>query len=81
MTLDTSGYVGIGTSPTVPLQLAKAGVQLVGNWYSVADFRDASVNKGIDLGYDNTSQTSIIAATSNSAYSNLAFWNYGPSGW
>jgi hypothetical protein len=71
------GNVGIGvTSPAEPLTLHVNGTAVTGNWVSLANFRDATPNKGIDLGYDSSSQTGIIASESSSANSALAFWTY-----
>ena len=85
MRLDTSGNVGIGTSsPVSPLSIYKAGTQVGATTaYTVANFEDATPNKGVSLGYDSGSQTGVIIANTNSASSNLAFWTYqsGGTGW
>ena len=82
MTLDASGNLGIGTtSPGVPFEVKKNGVVATGNWYNIAKIFDASGNKGLQLGYDNTSQTTILAASTSSAASNMAFYTYSGSAW
>jgi hypothetical protein len=80
--LRDSGNVGIGTSsPTFPLTVNKTGIVATGNAYNIAQFRDASADKGVDLGYDNTSQTGIILSGTTGTASNLAFWTYTGSAW
>lgn len=81
----TSTGLGIGTtSPSVPLDVNKTGIQIGSTTgYVVSHFRDATPNKGIALGYDSASQTGIIIPDTNSASSNLAFWTYDAAltGW
>jgi hypothetical protein len=76
-----SGNVGIGNSTArSPLDVTKTGYQVTGNWYEISRFVDGSSNKGFSFGYDNSSQTSLIAAHSNGPDSNISFWTYN-SAW
>jgi hypothetical protein len=82
--LVVEGNVGVGVTPGNPLDVTKTGIQIGSTTaYSVARFRDATPNKGVSLGYDSGSQTSIVLAQTASASSNLAFWTFesGGSGW
>jgi hypothetical protein len=78
-----SGYmsIGAGTSPTYPIVLKKDGVLASGNWYNLASFTNAAQTKGVNLGYDNSSQTGIIGSHSSGTATNLAFWIWDGSGW
>jgi hypothetical protein len=80
VTVDTSQNVGIGTtSPNVPLHITKAGVDSSVGFYSISKILDASGNKGLQIGYDNATQTTTLVASTTSAQSSLAFWTYGAS--
>src|SRR5258708_7445679 len=82
MTIDKNGNVGSGTSsPTNPFTLNKPGTSIIGNWYNLGAFIEPTNNKGIHLGYDNSSQTGLILSGSNGPASNLAFWTYNGSAW
>lgn len=82
MRLDPNGYLGIGTTaPGNPLTVNKAGAAASGTWVNVAGFQDATPNKGVMLGYDTASQTAVIASSTSSSASNLAFWTYNGSAW
>jgi hypothetical protein len=84
MTLTQGGNLGIGAfgTGTYPLSVNRNGVPFVGNYYQVAEFRDVTPNKGIGMGYDSSSQTGIIAGSSNGPSSNIAFWNWDQTnGW
>ena len=77
----TSTGLGIGTSsPAAPLTVNKTGYAYSGNAYLTGIFVDGSGNKGVALGYDNTSQTGIIYPYTTSAASSLSFWTYPGSG-
>ena len=79
--IDTSGNLGIGTtSPSAPLVVNKTGWAYSGNAYLTGVFTDGSGNKGVAVGYDNTSQTGIIYPFTTSAASSLSFWTYPGSG-
>ncbi len=80
--LSVLGNVSLGTSTTtLPLAVNKAGTAESGTWVGVADFRDATPNKGVNIGYDTASQTGVITAMTNAAASNLAFWTYSGAAW
>jgi hypothetical protein len=84
MRLDTAGNLGIGASPSYPLDVVKNGVQVGSTTaYLITRFSDATPNKGIHLGYDSGSQTGIVLSASSAASSNLAFWNFDSvsTGW
>jgi hypothetical protein len=82
MRLDSSGRLGLGTSsPRSNFDISKDGVVAAGNWYNLSHITDASGNKGFQLGYDNTSQTSILAASTTGTASNLQFYTYSGSAW
>src|SRR5258706_86210 len=82
MTIDKNGNLGIGTtSPTNPFTLNKPGASIIGNWYNLGAFIEPTNNKGIHLGYDNSSQTGLIISGSNGPASNLAFWTFNGSAW
>ena len=82
MTLNASGNLSIGTTTSqAPLQIAKDGIASGAGWTSVLKATDSANNKGIDFGYDASSQTSIIVANTASTASNLAFWTYTGSAW
>src|SRR6266478_5635751 len=82
MTIDKNGNLGIGTtSPTNPFTLNRPGASIIGNWYNLGAFIEPTNNKGIHLGYDNSSQTGLIISGSNGPASNLAFWTYNGSAW
>jgi hypothetical protein len=72
----TSGNVGIGTlGPVYPLNILKDGTQVgTTNYYILANLRSGNSTKGVSLGYDSSSQTSILG--SDNANSNLAFWTH-----
>jgi trimeric autotransporter adhesin len=74
--------VGIGTNtPSVPFEVKKTGVVAAGNWYNIAKIYDASGNKGLQLGYDNTSQTTILAASTTGTASNMEIYTFDGSSW
>jgi hypothetical protein len=79
--LTAGGNLGIGTStPSAPLVVNKNGWAYSGNATLTGVFVDGSGNKGVALGYDNTSQTGIIYPFTTSAASSLSFWTYPGSG-
>ncbi len=76
------GNVGIGTAnPTNPFTLNRPGASIIGNWYNLGAFIEPTNNKGIHLGYDNSSQTGLVISGSNGPASNLAFWTWNGSDW
>jgi hypothetical protein len=78
---DASGNVGIGnSSPSLPLSISKNGVNSGAGWYSISETLDASRNKGLVVGYDNSAQTTILLSNTTAASSNMAFWTYQSSG-
>ena len=80
--INSSGQVGLGSSsPRSNFDISKDGVVAAGNWYNLSHITDASGNKGFQLGYDNTSQTSILAASTTGTASNLQFYTYSGSAW
>src|SRR5258708_5371695 len=82
MTIDKNGNCGIGTTSTTnPFTLNKPGTSIIGNWYNLGSFIEPTNNKGIHLGYDNSSQTGLIISGSNGPASNLAFWTWNGSDW
>jgi len=83
MTLSANGNLSIGTTnSSYPLQVHKAGSNVFSTVYNVAAFTDGSgAYKGVNLGYDNSSQTGIIYTETASAASNLAIWTYNGSSW
>jgi hypothetical protein len=82
VTIDSSGNVGIGTtSPVAPLNIRKDGAVSGGGWSTLLQATDENSNKGVTLGFDEASQTSIILATSSAAASDMAFWTYSGSAW
>lgn len=77
-----TGYVGIGTTnPRAPLDITKNGYNATGNWYEISRLVDASANKGLSLGYDNTAQLGLILGHSSSAQSGIAFWSWNGTAW
>lgn len=79
---DTNIRLGIGTSPSYGLDVSTAGALLTGNLYDLARFVDTGgAGKGIHLGFDNTTQTGIIAAATASAASGVAIWGYNGAAW
>jgi hypothetical protein len=81
-TFPSSGNVGIGTTtPQNPFTLNKTGTLATGNWYNLGAFIEPTSNKGIHLGYDNSSQTGLILSGTNGPASNLAFWTYNGTAW
>jgi hypothetical protein len=84
MRIDSSGNVLVGTTSAGNFRFKAlgAGGNLSGNAYFVGLIGDGSAsNKGVGLGYDNTSQTGIVYGETASAASNLAFWTYSGSAW
>ncbi|MDD5071492.1 MAG: helix-turn-helix domain-containing protein [Patescibacteria group bacterium] len=84
MTINPSGNVGIGVSPSYPLDIKRDGTAFYGNLYALANFRDASANKGLVIGYDNTAyKTSLWAANSAGWGTETAmeFWTANGSAW
>jgi len=74
--------VGVGTNaPSVPFEVKKDGVVAAGNWYNISKIYDSSGNKGFQIGYDNTAQTSILAASTSGTASNMQFYTYSGSAW
>lgn len=79
--LIVEGNIGVGTTnPLYPVDSNKAGALVTGNWYNLARFIEPVASKGVHLGYDNSSQTAIIAAGTAAAASNLAFWTFNGAG-
>ena len=81
MTLDASGNLGLGVTPSVPFQINKNGVDTTAGWFSISKIQDGSANKGLDIGYLSGSQTTALVASTNSAASNMSFWTYSGSAW
>jgi hypothetical protein len=70
--IDNAGNVGIGlTNQTLPLQIAKDGATLVGNFVSAFAAQNTARTAGIILGYDATNILGMIASTNTT--SGLAF--------
>jgi hypothetical protein len=75
MTLNATG-LGIGVSPGRPLQIKKDGVDSGAGWYTIARFLNTAETKGVDIGYNNTSNLAAIAAYSGGVSSGFEFWAY-----
>ena len=74
--------MGTTSASSFKFKAVGTGGNLSGNAYYVGLLGDGSAsNKGVGLGYDNTSQTGIVYAETASAASNLAFWTYSGSAW
>jgi len=84
MRIDYAGNVGIGTSSpgSYRLKTVGAGFAFYGtNYFNVGVHDGSAAQRGIALGYNSASQTGIIAAETNSAASNLAFFTFGGVSW
>jgi hypothetical protein len=64
-----------------PLEVQGGGVNLSGSAYANALFsQNGNPRRGINLGYDTSGQTGIVAANTYGQPSNIAFWTYN-GGW
>jgi len=74
------GKVGIGTTPIIPFDVA-GSINVTGNWYATARFLNTAATQGLELGYNSSSNNSILAAIQQG--SGLEFWtnNNAGGGW
>lgn len=76
-----TGYVGIGVTPTIPIQVQRAAVAFSGNATSLAYFGNAAATNGVLLGIDSSKQAAIILAQTSGAASSVAIWTYSGAAW
>ena len=83
MRITNDGKVGIGSaSPGAPFDVKGTGTTISGTAMSNSRFAEnASPFRGVQLGYISDEQTGIIASTTDSAASDLEFWNYSGTAW
>jgi len=74
--VDSSGYFGIGVAPSKPLQVKLDGVDSGAGWYIIGRLTNAAETKGVDIGYNNTSNLATITAISGGVSSGFEFWAY-----
>lgn len=79
----TANSVGIGTAaPSQVLDVTGTGGAFSTTGKANAAFLQDHTNyRGINLGYDSSGQIGIIGSSTPGVSSNLAFWNYGGTGW
>ena len=80
----TTNSIGIGTtSPVQLLDVSGTGGPFSSTAKANALFvQDHTNYRGLYLGFDSSGQIGVLAACTNTAPSNLAFWNYrGAAGW
>ena len=78
---ENNGNFLVGSSTTTPaykLSVLDNGVNTSGNFYTVAGIQDETGAKGINLGYNNSDNSGIIATNGNR---DIAFWRYNGSAW
>jgi hypothetical protein len=78
--VDSSGYFGVGVSPSKPLQVKLDAVNSGAGWYIIGRLANAAETKGVDIGYNNTSNLATITAISGGVSSGFEFWAYN-GGW
>ena len=75
--------LGVGVSPTVPLHVTKNGADSGFGFYVISKILDASTNKGLQIGYDNSTQTTVLVANTSTAVAastSMSFWTWRASG-
>ena len=75
--------LGIGVTPTVPLHVTKNGADSGFGFYVISKILDASTNKGLQIGYDNSAQTTVLVANTSTAVAastSMSFWTWRASG-
>jgi hypothetical protein len=82
MHIDASGRVGLGTAgPERTLDVTGTGLFVTGTTYfNAATYQDHTGYRGVELGYDVSGQTGVIAASTAGAASNLALVTYDGAG-
>ena len=81
--ISSAGNVGIGTTaPITKFEVFGSATGIAGTaWYNSSFCQDHINYRGLGFGYDTASQTGIIISQTNTAPSNIAFWNYSGSAW
>ncbi|QEM09115.1 hypothetical protein [Mucilaginibacter rubeus] len=79
----TTNSIGIGTAnPNQVFDVTGTGGSFSTTGKANAAFIQDHINyRGIYLGYDSSDQIGIIGSSTPGVPSNLAFWNYGSTGW
>ena len=82
MRLNSSGYVGIGTtSPSDPLTVNNDGVVTGAGWTEIARISNTAQSKGFNFGYNASANNATLVSQSGGAASGIEFWGYTGSAW
>jgi hypothetical protein len=79
--LSPTGYLGLGISPAVPLDIRISGATFTGTWKTIAQFIDPVTTKGIYIGYDTAAQIATFISASSGTASQYTWVNYTGSTW
>jgi hypothetical protein len=83
--IDSSGKIGVATTPIMMLDVQSAGEFTVGggNFKAVAQFQKSTGNRpGVICGYDNSGNgAAIIGAAANTIGTPITFWTYNNTAW
>jgi hypothetical protein len=78
-----SSTVGVGlAAPVYPIHVKKNGLTTgITNVYTIGRFLNDAQNKGLDIGYDNTTNQTTLIAYSGGSASGYDFYAYTGSAW
>ena len=79
--LNGAGYLGVGASPLVPLDIRLSGANFTGTWKLISTYIDPVTAKGIYIGYDTAAQIGTFISGASTSASQFTWVNYTGSAW